>query len=252
MNLVIPEINKNQLEERIESIKKQAQETVKMYSGLTDPNDMKDAKAKLNNFVKDADDIRKNTTRSLDEAKKALKGSVDEATEEPRELAAHYKEQLDEIEEQRKSEKRAEIESLDGAETFLKHYAFNDKWLNKGTTIDAIQEEINEGVAEIQNNVESIETMASALDLDAQPYIVDLQTKKLSEITQQMKRDKALIDARLKREQEKPARPEVKEQAKTFAFKRLLTGKPTDVKDYIKEVERLAIEYGIEIKKEEE
>ena len=252
MNLIIPEINKNQLEERIESIRKQAQETVKMYSGLTDPNDMKDAKAKINGFVKDADDIRKNTTRTLDEAKKALKQSVDEATEEARELSEHYKEQLDAIEEQRKADKLEEIEQLEGADTYFEYYELIPKWLNKGTSLDDIQEQITHYANQIESMKESVKTTAEMLDLNPDDYTPMLKGKELNVILEQMKRDKELIEARLKREQEpKAPRSEVKEPKKTYAFTRQLKGTPTNVKAFIKEVERLASNYDIEIKKEE-
>ena len=256
MSLQLPEINKKEILSTIEIIEKQAKTKVEFYSGMQTQEDMKDAKAKLNSFVAEADEIRKSTTRGLDDFKKYLKNAMDSPLKEVKTLSETYKKELDKLEEERKDDKKDKIMNIEGAnEYFEMGGKLEDKWLNKGTKIEDIEEQIydfNEGV---RNSTETIENVASSLGLEANDYIPLLKTLLPSEITGQMSRDKKLLDrksAKEEVEESHPSRPPSEKphaQIDEWEYTRMLSGTAENVKAFVAALEKMAPDYHVEVKK---
>ena len=249
----LPEINKKEMLSTIETVEKDAKTKVELYSGMQTQKDMKDAKAKLNSFVAEADEIRKNTTREIDGFKKYLKNAMDTPLKEVKALSETYKKELDKLEEERKDDKKDKIMNIEGAnEYFEMGGEVEAKWLNKGTKIEDIEEQIyhfNEGV---RNSKETIENVASSLGLEANDYIPLLKTLLPSEITGQMSRDKKLLDRKSAKEEVEESHPSrtIYEDTNDDVWDSCtFAGTEKNVKAFVAALEKMAPDYHVEMKK---
>lgn len=199
----------------------------------------KQAKAETNRVIKTIDEERKNYTRDLDKAKKHIMEQVKEVLKP----FYDYQEEMDAIvkaeKEKERQDKEQEFMALDGFSTWNKYFAVNEKWYNKGTSLESIQEEINNGIGQVKSNYKTIETVANTYDFDAEKYKAMLVSKDLDTVIERMKEDFELLQTK---EIPKEEKPKVNTEGEIYTITRRIKGTYSQ----LVELKRYAKEIGVE------
>lgn len=188
-----------------------------------DEKELKAVRAELNKYIKNANDsrkaIKKELTAPITQFEKDFK-SV-ESQFDP--LQEEVKNKIKEIEEATKENKRQQIEQIEGYDSYVEFYGFDDSWYNKTTTIKLITDQISEGLNQLDKATKSIENTADLLQFkDYQRYIDLLKQYEPHEIITQMHSDKSWVD--------KQSEVEVSAHDKIHTITRTLTGTAEQLK----------------------
>lgn len=151
---------KPEIEFNYDELAANLEENLKKYDGLTFTEaTAKDCKAtitELNKGKKLVDEYRKKTKNQLLEPVKEFENKCKELNKKFDEVISPLKEQADGFEEKRKEEKREKIEVLT-KEIFDKHdleveevLDFDNRWLNKSTSMKTIEQDINDQIESIK------------------------------------------------------------------------------------------------------
>ncbi len=150
-----------------EEIKAEVAEKMKEYASMVYAKDqIKEAKsdrAKLNKFVKVLEAKRKEIKKQCLAPYEDFEAKVKEIIMIVNEPIALIDEQLRDYDEQRKAEKRKQIEELfqslpktEGFEELKLEQIWNNKWLNATVSMKKVTDEINAALEEIRGNMEML------------------------------------------------------------------------------------------------
>lgn len=154
-----------------EELKKEVQARLKNYAGMVYTDEQigkaKQDRALLNKFSKALNEERLKIKRLYEEPYLQFKSEVDEVISLVNTTSSKIAEQIEVYEENRKAEKLEQIkeyfDSQVGDLEKLVSYdkLHNDKWLNVGSSMKAIQKEIDEKIEQIRNEITTIEALKS-------------------------------------------------------------------------------------------
>lgn len=177
-------MTKPEIEFNYEELAQNLQENLKKYEGLTFTEvTAKDCKAtitELNKGKKMVDDYRKKIKKQLSEPIKEFEADCKKLDAIFNEVISPLKKQSDAFEEKRKEEKRQEVEELigklldeDGFIVGEFDFEFDNKWLNKSTSMKTIEQDINDQIEQIK-----LEQEKEQLDKDLIKSHVELMNAK--------------------------------------------------------------------------
>lgn len=213
-----PKLDLPKIVSRFDDAEQKALEKADFYRGLTTYQDKKDARAKLRKLAKDIEGMRREFTVNLDDIKKQLIERERQATKPLLELAAEYDNDIKEADEKAREEKRQKILAIRGATIYLDHFEFDEKWLNKTTSLDEIGKQIQNGVEEINKNQMVIESTVKALGLpDSAVYMDMLKNRAIDEVSARMVEDAELLKKSHEREKEGAKTKDDEEETQSFS-----------------------------------
>ena len=176
---------------KVKFTKEQLAEQVKEQIDYVKNNvdlDTKKALSETRKVIKQYDDQRKDITREWDTVKKTFMSDVKDALDYAISFETTLKDELDNIEIERKIAKMEEIKQLDGFTRFSEHFQDDSKWLNATYGCDKIQLEINEALEKLDNDIALIERTAKHHNINAKSYIDQLKRKDVNDIMDEMLR----------------------------------------------------------------
>ena len=154
-----------------EELKKEVQARLKKYNGLVyDDNEIGKAKADralLNNFSNALNDARIKVRRQYEEPYLKFKNEVDEVISLVNDCVGKIGVQIKTYEETRKLEKLEEIKEyffskIGELSSVISYEKINeDKWLNIGSTMKSIQNDIDKKIEKIGKEITTIDTLKS-------------------------------------------------------------------------------------------
>ena len=208
-----------------------------------DESELKKVRTELNKYIKSANDSRKQIKKDLTAPITKFEKDFKEVEGYFSPLQEEVKDKLDKFEEERKATKHEEIKEIDGVSKFVDYFGFDEKWLNKSTTIKSIEEEIEKGLKQIEDGIKSIESTAGLLGFkDYQKYLDMLKELPVHEIITQMHKDKQWLDKET--ETEEPKQFDTTEEKHTIT--RVLKG----TKEQLHDLKAYADKIGVEWRKE--
>lgn len=152
-------------------------------------------RAKLNGFCKVVNEMRLNIKKRYEEPYLKFKAEVDEVISSVESVSKSIDDQVKDYEKVKREEKESEIKvylnSVIGelAEFITYDKLFSDKWLNSGTSMKAIQEEINSKLMQINSDIATIELLKSEDETSLKAYY--FRTLSLAMALQENERIKA-------------------------------------------------------------
>lgn len=221
-----------------EPLKSWALEQVAAYKGLIVEEDgIASAKtdcAKLRKIAKNASDYRISIKKEHEAKIAKTMEQLKEITDIFNGAAADIDAQVKEFDEKRKEEKRSAIgkiytDNIQDMEQFLPlQMVWNEKWLNKGYSLDAITKEIKEQVAAVEDGIKTIQLLGTKYESQMisaflEAYNMNDALKKKAELEQidaeMERRRKAKEEAeQRKAEEENREQEEPKEQEEIPQF----------------------------------
>lgn len=139
----------------LEKLEEQSKDLVSILNKDMSIKDTKDARKKLNRFLKEVDEFRKSYTRDVDDFKKKIMNKFDEAVKDAKALKLEYDKIVKEAEEQEKEEKYYNITQIEGYDHYIKHFEFNNKWLNKSYSLGDVENDIINALNGIDTSVKT-------------------------------------------------------------------------------------------------
>lgn len=164
--------------------------------------DLAAARNAANALIKTFNEQRLEITRKWDQTKKTFIEDVTEALKPALDFEEQLAEEIKEQEEQRKVDKQAAIEALEGYEKFKTYFQDNKKWLNKGTTIKTIKEEIAKGIETVDAEMETIKSSCKLCELEPEKYLALHKTLTLAGVLERINDDHHVVQETKKREAE--------------------------------------------------
>jgi len=174
-NLISPQTFVNVIEFNYDELNNWIVEQVEQYKGLTYTDETiknaKEDRAKLNKFKENIDNARKDVKKRYLEPYNKFEEKVKTLLALIEEPAKAIDVQVKAYEENKKVEKRAEIEAFynavigDLASLLTLDKIFNSKWLNATTSIKSVQTEIEQIIAKVKFDLATIKDLKSEWEL---------------------------------------------------------------------------------------
>lgn len=174
-NLISPQTFVNVIEFNYDELNNWIVEQVEQYKGLTYTDETiknaKEDRAKLNKFRENIDNARKDVKKRYLEPYNKFEEKVKTLLALIEEPAKAIDVQVKAYEENKKVEKRAEIEAFynavigDLASLLTLDKIFNSKWLNATTSIKSVQTEIEQIIAKVKFDLATIKDLKSEWEL---------------------------------------------------------------------------------------
>lgn len=174
-NLISPQTFVNVIEFNYDELNNWIVEQVEQYKGLTYTDETiknaKEDRAKLNKFRENIDNARKDVKKRYLEPYNNFEEKVKTLLALIEEPAKAIDVQVKAYEENKKVEKRAEIEAFynavigDLASLLTLDKIFNSKWLNATTSIKSVQTEIEQIIAKVKFDLATIKDLKSEWEL---------------------------------------------------------------------------------------
>lgn len=174
-NLISPQTFVNVIEFNYDELNNWIVEQVEQYKGLTYTDETiknaKEDRAKLNKFRENIDNARKDVKKRYLEPYNKFEEKVKTLLALIEEPAKAIDVQVKAYEENKKVEKRAEIETFynavigDLASLLTLDKIFNSKWLNATTSIKSVQTEIEQIIAKVKFDLATIKDLKSEWEL---------------------------------------------------------------------------------------
>lgn len=249
MNEIITEImpsgcikwNKEETKEEIKNIISKYDNCV-----ITSDNakDYKKDLATLRKVSKGISDKRIEIKKQLTEPLTTFENEIKEVTKPLEETINTINSQLKEIENDKKEEKRLEIEKLKEevlAELDINlNLIFNEKWLNASTKIADIEYDLNAQKVNIEQDIKVLSKMPNKSKEMVEMYKKNLDMQKTIDYFEQLEEIEAKVQEPKEEVQEEPQEPIVQEEQKVFAIKIKCTlSQAKKIKEFIES-------YGIE------
>ncbi len=173
--LISPQTFVNAIEFNYDDLHKWITEQVEKYQNLTYTDEtIKDAKedrAALNKFKDRIDEARKDVKKRYLEPYNNFEEKVKTLIKLIEEPTAAIDTQVKEYEERKKAEKKKQIEDYfnatigDLSKLLTLEKIFNPKWLNQTTTIKSVQTEIDQIIAKVKFDLQTIKDLKSEWEL---------------------------------------------------------------------------------------
>lgn len=205
-NLISPQTFVNVIEFNYDELNNWIVEQVEQYKGLTYTDETiknaKEDRAKLNKFRENIDNARKDVKKRYLEPYNKFEEKVKTLLALIEEPAKAIDVQVKAYEENKKVEKRAEIEAFynavigDLASLLTLDKIFNSKWLNATTSIKSVQTEIEQIIAKVKFDLATIKDLKSEWELtliDTYLNTLDIAVA-LREKTRLEERKKAIME----------------------------------------------------------
>lgn len=205
-NLISPQTFVNVIEFNYDELNNWIVEQVEQYKGLTYTDETiknaKEDRAKLNKFKENIDNARKDVKKRYLEPYNKFEEKVKTLLALIEEPAKAIDVQVKAYEENKKVEKRAEIEAFynavigDLASLLTLDKIFNSKWLNATTSIKSVQTEIEQIIAKVKFDLATIKDLKSEWELtliDTYLNTLDIAAA-LREKTRLEERKKAIME----------------------------------------------------------
>ena len=228
----------------LEKLKANVQEDLAYFKqeleSAQDESELKKVRTELNKYLKSANDSRKQIKKDLTAPITKFEKDFKEVEGYFSPLQEEVKTRLDKLEQERQEKKRQEIAEIDGFDTYVDYFGFDEKWLNKSTTIKSIEEEIEKGLKQIEDGIKSIESTAGLLGFkDYQKYLDMLKELPVHEIITQMHKDKQWLDKET--ETEEPKQFDTTEEKHTIT--RVLKGTKAQLHDLKAYADKIGVEW---------
>lgn len=229
-----------------EELRKEVEQIVAPYRGLVltedDVAQAKKVKADLNNVVKDLNERKKQVKKTWNKEYTEFENGIKDIMSIAQLESDNIKLQLDSFEELEKHAKYEEVEELEEYQAVQDYIEFNDKWLNKSTSIKSIKEDLVAYAEQVDANIKTIKLTASNISMQPDKYIELLKKMELQAVIERMYEDNELVNA--KEEPKEEVKPIVTENEKVLEAVRVLRG----TKSQLIALKKYADEIGVEIK----
>lgn len=199
-----------------EEIKAEVAEKMKEYASMVYTKDqIKEAKsdrAKLNKFVKALEAKSKEIKKQCMAPYEDFETKMKEIIMIVNEPIALIDEQLRDYDEQKKAEKRKQIEELfqtlpkiDGFEDLELYQIWNEKWLNTTVSMKKVTDEINAALEEIKGNMEMLQKLPEYSFEALKVYRDTLDVKRAvgeAQMMSEVQKEKAAYEAKRRKEEQ--------------------------------------------------
>lgn len=190
-----------QVEDNIIEAKEYALSLKKYYGALVfDENQLREAKderANINKLAKSITEYRKNIVTEFKKPIEQFETTAKETERILKEISDFVDAQVKNFENKEKKKKREEIEKIYNVQieelkdVISINRLFNDKWLNKGTTLQSIENEMKGRLDDIRNGLKAIEELHSEFELEIKStYLQDFDLSKAIIKNNQLKEQK--------------------------------------------------------------
>lgn len=191
----------SKVEDNIAEAKEYALSLKEYYGTLVFNDDQlkeaKDERASINKLVKSIADYRKNIVAEFKKPIEQFETTAKETEKILKETSDFVDVQVKNFENKEKEKKREEIEKIYNAQieelkdVISINQLFNDKWLNKGTTLQSIEDEIKSRLDDIRSGLKAIEELHSEFELEIKnTYLQDFDLSKAIIKNNQLKEQK--------------------------------------------------------------
>lgn len=191
----------SKVEDNITEAKEYALSLKEYYGTLVFNDDQlkeaKDERASINKLVKSIADYRKNIVAEFKKPIEQFETTAKETEKILKETSDFVDVQVKNFENKEKEKKREEIEKIYNTQieelkdVISINQLFNDKWLNKGTTLQSIEDEIKSKLAGIRSGLKAIEELHSEFELEIKnTYLQDFDLSKAIIKNNQLKEQK--------------------------------------------------------------
>lgn len=191
----------SKVEDNIAEAKEYALSLKEYYGTLVFNDDQlkeaKDERASINKLVKSIADYRKNIVAEFKKPIEQFETTAKETEKILKETSDFVDVQVKNFENKEKEKKREEIEKIYNAQieelkdVISINQLFNDKWLNKGTTLQSIEDEIKSRLDDIRSGLKAIEKLHSEFELEIKnTYLQDFDLSKAIIKNNQLKEQK--------------------------------------------------------------
>lgn len=212
------------VEDNILEAKEYALELKDYYSKLifTDEqiNEAKGERASINKVVKKIADYRKDIVAEFKKPIETFEVTAKETERILKETADFVDVQVKNFENKEKEEKRKKIEELynnhieELSDVININQLFNDKWLNKGTTLQSIENELESKLNDIKSGLKAIEELHSEFELEIKnTYLQDFDLSKAIFKNNQLKEQNEKL-SKVEEKKEEIAQEKVKKMLK--------------------------------------
>lgn len=189
------------VEDNISEAKAYALELQEYYGNLVFNDDQlaeaKNERASINKLVKNIADYRKSIVTEFKKPIEQFETIAKETEKILKETSDFVDAQVKKFENKEKEEKRKNIENIYNEnieeldDVISINQLFSDKWLNKGTTLQSIEEEIKTRLNNIRNGLKAIEELHSEFELEIKnTYLQDFDLSKAIIKNNQLKEQK--------------------------------------------------------------
>lgn len=191
----------SKVEDNITEAKEYALSLKEYYGTLVFNDDQlkeaKDERASINKLVKSIADYRKNIVAEFKKPIEQFETTAKETEKILKETSDFVDAQVKNFENKEKEKKREEIEKIYNTQieelknVISINQLFNDKWLNKGTTLQSIEDEIKSRLDNIRSGLKAIEELHSEFELEIKnTYLQDFDLSKAIIKNNQLKEQK--------------------------------------------------------------
>lgn len=191
----------SKVEDNITEAKEYALSLKEYYGTLVFNDDQlkeaKDERASINKLVKSIADYRKNIVAEFKKPIEQFETTAKETEKILKETSDFVDVQVKKFENKEKEKKREEIEKIYNTQieelkdVISINQLFNDKWLNKGTTLQSIEDEMKSKLAGIRSGLKAIEELHSEFELEIKnTYLQDFDLSKAIIKNNQLKEQK--------------------------------------------------------------
>lgn len=191
----------SKVEDNITEAKEYALSLKKYYGTLVFNDDQlkeaKDERASINKLVKSIADYRKNIVAEFKKPIEQFETTAKKTEKILKETSDFVDVQVKNFENKVKEKKREEIEKIYNTQieelkdVISINQLFNDKWLNKGTTLQSIEDEMKSKLAGIRSGLKAIEELHSEFELEIKnTYLQDFDLSKAIIKNNQLKEQK--------------------------------------------------------------
>lgn len=191
----------SKVEDNIAEAKEYALSLKEYYGTLVFNDDQlkeaKDERASINKLVKSIADYRKNIVAEFKKPIEQFETTAKETEKILKETSDFVDVQVKNFENKEKEKKMEEIEKIYNAQieelkdVISINQLFNDKWLNKGTTLQSIEDEIKSRLDDIRSGLKAIEELHSEFELEIKnTYLQDFDLSKAIIKNNQLKEQK--------------------------------------------------------------
>ena len=191
----------SKVEDNITEAKEYALSLKEYYGTLVFNDDQlkeaKDERASINKLVKSIADYRKNIVAEFKKPIEQFEATAKETEKILKETSDFVDVQVKKFENKEKEKKREEIEKIYNTQieelkdVISINQLFNDKWLNKGTTLQSIEDEMKSKLAGIRSGLKAIEELHSEFELEIKnTYLQDFDLSKAIIKNNQLKEQK--------------------------------------------------------------
>lgn len=191
----------SKVEDNITEAKEYALSLKEYYGTLVFNDDQlkeaKDERASINKLVKSIADYRKNIVAEFKKPIEQFETTAKETERILKETSDFVDVQVKNFENKEKEKKREEIKKIYNTQieelkdVISINQLFNDKWLNKGTTLQSIEDEIKSKLAGIRSGLKAIEELHSEFELEIKnTYLQDFDLSKAIIKNNQLKEQK--------------------------------------------------------------